>query len=246
MERLLVRTLILGGLLLLAASLWNREALPPPLNIHPDVLGEPEQVELRRAPFDATVQGITYKVQPLYRYELTGLVVSRHDTATFWNHIHRDWNDKLNVVDLCVVWGSNVESGAYLPVEFSSGQFTCNLRIKSQEAYEAFDLTKISNNHLLTEDKRIARQLRDARVGDQVRFRGYLAEYSHNHGAPFKRGTSTVRTDTGDGACETVYVEDFVNLRTGGGPWRTLLWVAAAMLAAGLALWILLPYRVHD
>lgn len=244
MGRLLVRGLVLGGLLLLATSMFFRESLPPPTQLHPDVLAEPEQIPVRRPAFETVVKGIAYSVQPLYSYDISGLVVSRHDSDTFWDHIHRDWNDKLNVVDLCVVWGSNVQTGAYLPVEFSSGQFTCNLRIRSQEAYDAFDLTKISNNHLLTDSKRLAKQLRDVRIGDQVRFRGYLAEYSHNHGFPFKRGTSTVRTDTGDGACETIYVEDFEQLRPGGGPWRVLFWVALGLVGLGLLLWVTLPDHV--
>ncbi len=70
----------------------------------------------------------------------------------------------------------------------------------------------------------------------------YLAEYSHNHnGQPLKRGTSIVRTDTGNGACETIYIEDFEILKPGGGPWRKLIWVAAFMLIAGVIAWFRLP-----
>jgi len=39
-----------------------------------------------------------------------------------------------------------------------------------------------------------------------VRLKGYLARYSHGGG--FERGTSTTRNDTGNGACETIYIED--------------------------------------
>ena len=62
----------------------------------------------------------------------------------------------------------------------------------------------------------------------------------------FKRGTSVVRTDTGNGACETVYVEAFENLKPGGGPWRTLYWVALGMLALGALGWLALPPHVDD
>jgi hypothetical protein len=49
--------------------------------------------------------------------------------------------------------------------------------------------------------------------------RGYLAEYSHSN-RDFHRGTSTHRTDTGNGACETIYVEDYQILKTGNPFWR--------------------------
>jgi len=80
-------------------------------------------------------------------------------------------------------------------------------------------------------------------VGDQIRFTGVLAEYSHNHGFPFKRGTSTVRTDTGNGACETVYVNKIDILKSGGGPWRWLKWLAIGLILFCVIAWFRLPLR---
>ena len=120
------------------------------------------------------------------------------------------------------------------------------MQTSSHEAYEAFDPNALSNNHLLTSNTTLAKKIRTARVGDQVHFRGYLAEYSHNHGFAFKRGTSTVRTDTGNGACETVYVDSFDIIRQGNALWRRLIWVAAFALAAGICAWFLLPPIIHE
>ena len=58
----------------------------------------------------------------------------------------------------------------------------------------------------LSDDPWVRDRIQDLRIGDQVRLKGYLARYSHGNG--FERGTSTTRTDTGNGACETLYVED--------------------------------------
>ncbi len=242
MTKRLVQLLLASGLILLTAATWQKTALPPRQGLSPDLLKEPVQVQIRQAAFDTTVNGVTYTIQPLYTYDLRGLVVSMHDSKTWWDYIHREWNDHLNVMDLCVVWGNNAESGAYHEVEFSSGQFVCYFNPKSIESPRPFDPYSLSNNHLLTDNPDIARTIRKVRIGDQVRFRGYLAEYSHNHdGQPFKRGTSIVRTDTGNGACETIYVEEFEILKPGGGPWRALVWVAAFMLAAGVFAWFRLP-----
>lgn len=242
MTRLLVKILLASGVILLAVATWQKTALPSRPGMSPDLLQEPEQVQVSRAAFETTVNGVTYTIQPLYSYHLYGMVVSTHDSKTWWDYIHREWNDHLNVMDLCVVWGNNLRSDNYKEVDYSSGQFVCYFQPKSMEAFQAFDQAALSNNHLLTDNPDIARTIRKVRIGDQVRFRGYLAEYSHNHdGRPFKRGTSIVRTDTGNGACETIYVEEFEILQPGGGPWRALAWVAAIMLAAGVFAWFRLP-----
>lgn len=240
--RALSQGLLLAGVLLLAAALWQRHQLPETGRLLEALLQEPEQVQVSLPPVSTRVGGVTYHITPLHSYELHGLVVSRHDSDSWWDYIHREWNDHLNVVDLCVIWGKNAASGSYRDIDFSSGQFVCYWQSSSREAFAGFDQAAISNNHLITDDPAIARQLRAVRVGDQVRFRGFLAEYAHQHGGqPFRRGTSTVRTDTGNGACETVYVQDIELLRRGGGPWHALVWVAWALIAGGVIAWFRRP-----
>ena len=244
MNNRLGKWLICGGLVLLLCALWMTSVLPEPPVLRAELLDEPEQVAVSRQPMPVAVGGIDYSVQPLYKYDLYGLVVSKHDANTWWDYLHKEWNDKLNVIDLCVVWGENVRDGAYRGISFSSGQFTCNYETSSSEAWAAFDTSAISNNHLLAADPLLARTMRDTRIGDQIHVRGYLAEYSHNHGFPFKRGTSTVRTDSGNGACETVYVEDFEVLSRGGGFWPKAQWLGVGLTVLGLLAWFFLPMRM--
>jgi hypothetical protein len=244
--RTLVKALLAAGFGLLIAALWLRHDLPRPDRLLDSLQQEPEQLQVREAPFETTVGGVTYTIKPLFSYALHGLVVSMHDTSTWWDYLHREWNDHLNVVDFCVIWGENASSGVYRDIRFSSGQFTCNFQSSTAAAFAAFDMTKISNNHLLTDDPLVAKKLRSVRIGDQVRFHGWLAEYSHNHkGQGFNRGTSTVRNDTGNGACETVYVQDFDIISRGGGPWRSMVWVAWALIGIGLFGWFRLPLSQH-
>ena len=60
-----------------------------------------------------------------------------------------------------------------------------------------------------------------AETGDYIRFKGLLASYQ-NPGNGFSRGTSTVRTDTGNGACETVYLSEFEVIRKANARMRSL------------------------
>lgn len=244
MTQQLGKWMVCIGLVMVVVAGWMKTALPEPKLLQAGVLNEPMQNAVSRPPMAISVGGIDYSVQPLYSYDLYGMVVSKHDANAWWDYLHREWNDKLNVVDLCVVWGQNARTGGYRGIQFSSGQFTCNYETSSDEVWQGFDVNAISNNHLLTDNPTLARQMREVRVGDQIHFRGYLAEYSHHHGFDFKRGTSTVRTDSGNGACETVYVEAFEVLRRGGGPWHTLQWVGAGLLVLGVLGWFTLPRRV--
>jgi len=246
MNNRLGKWLIIFGLLLLAAALWKKTDLPAPPALQAELLEEPAQLAVSRPPMHVTVGEIEYTVQPLYKYDLYGMVVSKHNADAWWDILHKEWNDKLNITDLCVVWGNNARSGAYQEISFSSGQFTCNFQTSSSEAWAAFDTSAISNNHLLSADPVLARKMREVRIGDQIHFTGYLAEYSHNHGIPFKRGTSIVRTDTGNGACETVYVDTFEVLRHGGGKWYLGQWIGIGLLVLGLIAWFSLPVRLDS
>jgi hypothetical protein len=239
------RLLILGGLLLLLASLWRRDLLPPPEALQAAVREEPLQQPTALAPFETTAGGITYTIKPVFSYDISGLVVSRHDTSAWWDWIHAAWDDHLNVADLCVVFGDNARTGAYLGIRFRSGQFVCEASTDSAQAWQAFSMAALSNNHLLTDRPAAARLLRELRPGDQVRIRGELAEYGHHHGQPFWRGTSVTRTDTGNGACETIWVRDVQVLARGGGAWRMLFPVGGGAMLAGVALWLLLPIRIR-
>jgi hypothetical protein len=239
------KLLAAASLALLLTSCWKAESLPHS-GLSPVLLDEPLQLPVRQPAFQTQVGGIEYTVQPLYRYELAGLVVSRHDSKAWWDYAHAEWKDELNAVDLCVVWGDNVSSSAYLPLNYSSDQWTCHVQTGSSEAWQAFDPTALSNNHLITDQPALAQRLRDARIGDQIRLRGYLAEYSHKVGTGFHRGTSTTRNDTGNGACETIYVEEFEILEPGGKPWRALRWPAAIAFGVFVLLWLRQPVTFRD
>ena len=239
-----VRFAFFGGLVLLALAWWREDALPPPADIRDELLAEPLQRPRALPAFTAHASGVDYRVQPRYSYELHGLVVSRHDAAVWWDSAHAEWNDHLNVVDLCVVWGENIRRDAYRDIRYTHDQWTCWYSTRSAEAYARFDPSAISNSHLITDDPAIARALRAARVGDQIRVRGYLADYRLPSG--FTRVSSSVRDDTGNGACEVVYVDAFEILQAGGGSWRTLKWVALAMLAVSIVVWFAQPHRRHN
>jgi hypothetical protein len=114
----IVRILLVGSALLFIVAWWQRDALPPQERLDPALLADPQQAPTETMAFRATVGGIEYTVRPLYTYDLHGLVVSKHDADTWWDWIHKAWNDKLNVTDLCVIWGANARTDNYRKLDY--------------------------------------------------------------------------------------------------------------------------------
>jgi hypothetical protein len=67
--------------------------------------------------------------------------------------------------------------------------------------------TQSANMHLIPADSVILKQIKNTRIGDIVNFTGYLVKVVGVDGWKWK--SSLTRNDTGNGACEVVYVEDF-------------------------------------
>lgn len=230
----------------LVAGLYNYSNLPAVGLLRAELSDEPLQQAIAPAAFTKSAGGITYFIEPSHRYEIYGLVVSKHNADTWWDYVHAAWKDNLNVTDLCVVWGSNALGGAYQNISFSSSQWTCNWQTSSNEAMQAFDINKISNNHLLTDDVNLAKKLRNVRIGDQIQIKGQLASYKHQSGGNFFRGTSTVRTDTGDGACETIFVSEVNVVRPAPAFWRNATWAAAVAMLLVMLAGFFAPHRARS
>ncbi len=243
--RLLNRVLWL--LLLGATSLWilawtRQDQLAAPDFYRQNQLKDPRQTPTSEPPFQVRAEGIDYLIEPVADYELDGVVVSFHDSDAFSDiYHHQDWKDFLNIRDLCVIWGANVANGVYRKLKFENSTWTCWVSAASQEAFSRLRGNQLSNNHLLAADSRIQAAIMTARPGDQIRVRGLLARYSHGNGA-FQRGTSTSRDDTGNGACETLFVREFQRVAEANSGWRLLYQVAKWTALAGLlGILILLP-----
>jgi hypothetical protein len=233
--RTLARFVLPAAAIALVASFVLRYRLPDKSLILEPLLQNPVQTETGvPEPFDVTRRGVTYTVTPLYSYELWGLIVSYHHSASFIDTSHRQWQDFINTKDLCVLWGRNVETGVYKRMSFKNRDFTCFYRYPDEETRRLFTENALSNNHILPADPLVADAVMKARTGDQVRFKGWLVSYGIK-GAPYARRSSTARTDRGNGACEVVYVTEFEVLREANAAWRALFKVSLALVGLSLA-----------
>jgi hypothetical protein len=219
-----------------AVSFLMKDRLPGRDAILPELLQEPAQTSGGLPePFDVTRKGVTYAVEPMFNYELWGLVVSYHHADSFTDISHEAWKDYINVKDICVLWGQNLETAVYSRMRFRSRDFTCFYSYPDEETGRVFNENCLSNNHLLPADPIVAAAIMGARKGDQVHFKGWLVTYGIK-GTPYRRVSSTTRFDRGNGACEVVFVNEFEVLRAANPGWRALHKLSLVLIILSAAL----------
>lgn len=239
----------LVSLAVLVATYFTKDRLPDPGYYDITTLSPPLQEPTSQQAFTIIVNNQHYIIRPRYEYQLNGVIVTYNNSDGFgdiWHH--RRWNDFINLRDLCVVWGDNVKSGVYKKVAFSSDSWTCWVAWADRQTGDLFKGNALSNNHLLTDSLAIKKTLMQAEIGDQIRLRGVLAEYA-NQDAHFRRGTSISRDDTGNGACETIFLSQFSIVKKANPGLRMLYTLALWSTALSFITWVLMlfiaPYKKY-
>lgn len=235
-----INLIMLLSLIVMVTAFFQRNSLSTDISFDEKLNNEPHQVNTIETPFTVSTKQQTYFIEPLYDYTLYGLVVSlkQHDGNT---GLHKAWNDHLNVADLCVVWSDTAFSPHLNKIEFWNGQFTCFFQTSDRQAWKNFNGAQLSNNHLITDNEYLRAKINDIGIGDQIKISGWLANYQNKNGN--KRGTSIVRTDTGNGACETIYVNDVQILTSYISHWRIALYVSFFIFVLSLYLYFKTPIR---
>lgn len=216
------RILFYGSALLLMIGYFQQDKFVDDLQIGKQLLHEPIQKQTRQQSFSVSQKGVDYKIEPLFDYEISGLVVSyRHHGDGLYSIHNRLWNDHINVSDLCVVWADNATKLDLNQFTFWNESFTCNIKTENMGAWEKFKMNQLSNNHVVTADDVIRDKIAQARIGDQIHIKGMLSNYSTSKGGT--RGTSTTRDDRGNGACETIFVKEFEIIKSMDNIWRPIM-----------------------
>jgi hypothetical protein len=233
------------SLIVFIASYFQIEKLPDKSEMLDELKKDPIQTQTEKKEFEIEKNGVVYIIKPLFNYELYGMIVSYHHSSSLLDYYHEKWKDYLNIKDVCVIWDKNIESGIYEKLKFSNGSFTCYVNSKSNIAREEwlkYNNANLSNNHLLSNNEEINKKILSAKRGDQIYFKGYLIEYSIKN-EDFKRGSSVTRTDSGDGACETIFIEDFQILKTANSPWRDAYDISKYLLIGSFVILTILFFR---
>lgn len=207
-------------------------------NIRPELLQAPEQATSTATELISfSKDGYAYNLTPVAEYKIQALVVHRMDYRFF--SIHN--SDSIFPVDLCLIWGENLENKSYQnkDLSFSQDSRFCFFRWRREASINP-DL--ISNNHLITNDPDILRIINQVKPGDQVSISGYLVnveakkvgKVSEYDPSAFNLATSLSRTDSGGGACEIIYIKNIKIIQTGHPIWSFLfkfsLWILGCLI----------------
>ncbi len=201
--------LFLLNLIVFGASYFLIERLPKREAILRSLFQDPVIETTNAGPYKKTADGIEYELTPQGYFKMNALVVSYSHSDSWINLSHKEWEDKINVKDVGVIWGYNVEKGDYDKVEYSHGDWTGYVRWKGNPD---FSMKHSTNIHLLaTRESAFFDDLMKSRSGDQVYFEGYLVNYRTLH-KDFNRNTSLV---LGDRQCEVVDLKEYRILKEG-------------------------------
>lgn len=233
------------SLLTLIVSYWQRNHWSEDLKPLPQLQSDPLQYAINKKSFGVSYNDEQFQINPRFDYVLYGLVVSyRVHQPEHQGMLHALNKDYLNVSDLCVVWGESADPQVLSHFKFANGQFSCQYQTGDNLAWQAFNPNKLSNNHLLSVDDSVRATIEKIKIGDQIRISGWLSHYINPQG--FERGTSIVRTDTGEGACETIFVNEIEILTSMTGPWRRLMWISLFCFVFFLGLYIRRPLQARN
>lgn len=115
----------------------------------------------------------------------------------------------VSPVDFALGWGPMSDQAVLDRIKVSqSGRWYRTKWELPAPIPEQMIVSSSSNMHMIPADSSIERALKKIRKGDIVRLKGYLVDVDHDSG--FYWRSSMSRTDSGDGACELVYVESLV------------------------------------
>lgn len=153
-------------------------------------------------PIIKKIDGRQTLIIPKADYRITGRVVSKR-------HYFMDWFSKLSPVDLAIAWGP-LATKKYDPfVTFSHTDRFYNYHYSADMPDDPSVIaTHSANEHLIPANAHIAKALKSVDVDEILEIEGYLVnvEASNGDSGAVLMNTSLLRTDTGAGACEIIYV----------------------------------------
>ncbi len=162
----------------------------------------PEQHDLSHA---ASFRDKNFTITPLADFALTARVLSREDYRL-------DPTSSISPTDLALGWGRMSDSAvlAKLNIRQSGRWYTYSWTTPEPPIPLAELIRSSSNMHMLPADDTVRYELKQVRPGDVIHLEGQLIEADTSNGGVWR--SSLTREDTGDGACEVVYVRSLVVL----------------------------------
>ena len=172
---------------------WDSKPIEHPPGIL--VAERPEQVDLQASTFMLGDYQLTRKAS----FKIDARVLSKEP-------YYLGRTADLAPIDLALGWGEMSDSAVLSQIDISQSARWYRTRYDLPPPISEQQIVfNSSNMHMIPARKGIERKLKKLREGDIVSISGYLVDVGHDSGWYWHSSMS--RLDTGDGACELVYVE---------------------------------------
>ena len=164
----------------------------------PDLIDDPVQILLSKSE-KITCEGTDGPV--------TVICLASYKIMAAVKHVHRystDYSSKVSPMDLVLAWGSLNHPEIDSQIRYSQSnrwyyfQYSADCPVDGQYIQE-----HSANVHLIPADGQVRRQLNALRKNDTVEIEGYLVAVQFETG---EWRSSLSRLDSGEGACEIIYV----------------------------------------
>ncbi len=160
-------------------------------------IAEPVQINLAEVE-TITIPGEAGDVELslLAEYEIGGVLKGKKK--------YSDYPSQVSKYDIALAWGDLNKEEIDEHISYSqSGRWYYYRHSRDKLVSESYIANHSANMHLIHKDKAVLNKIKRIRENQYVRLEGYLVNVNFKDG-PWK--TSLFRTDTGDGACEIIYV----------------------------------------
>ena len=197
-----MRRLLIILLLLAIFVAWNQWQYRPLVHA-PGVLVDfvPVQRELRQV---NTFRFEDFTMTPRAEFDIQARVLSRE---TYF----LDDESELSPIDLALGWNRMSDQSVIDQVRIrQSGRWYYTRYALPPPIPEREIAISSANMHMIPSSGSIEKELKSLRPGEVVRIQGLLVDVDHASGWQWR--TSMTREDTGQGACELIYVEDVMRL----------------------------------
>ncbi|MBR1817182.1 MAG: zinc ribbon domain-containing protein [Lachnospiraceae bacterium] len=173
-------------------------------------IGEPIQEETVGY-IEKDIGGYEVSFYQQYTYEIEALVIHTK------NYYGLGLGNRLAPRDIALAWGKVAEYNDKINFHWSQSGRWLRWKVNSYDELDPVGNVEYvschtSNNHLIASNNSVKRKIRKLKKGDHVKIIGYLVnvDAENKMGRTFLWNSSTTRTDTGDGACEVIYVTDVI------------------------------------
>jgi hypothetical protein len=159
---------------------------------------QPSQQPMQNSSHKQAFNHNGYQITPLEDFSIEARVLAAKDY-----NFGREAD--LSPVDLALGWGSMSDEAVLKDIKISQSNRFYFWRVESFPIPRKDIETQSANMHMIPADSQVERTLKSVRPGQVVKLTGYLIEAKADDGWRWK--SSLTRNDTGNGACEVVFVK---------------------------------------